>query len=209
MTDSAQQALRTTIEKYSNTTRFAFACNSSEKIIEPIQSRCVVIRFAKIPDENISKKLIEICKKENLDYTKEGIDAIVFVANNDLRFAINNLQAVADGFNSKITSENVFKICDEPHPIHIENMFKHCLEYDFDKAFIIIANLRSLGYSSEDIIAIVFRICKTYPMPEFLKLEFIKEIGSTQLRISKGLNSIIQLSGLVSRLCKIQKSMLS
>ena len=207
MTDGAQQALRRTMEIFSTTTRFALACNTSEKIIEPIQSRCAVIRFGKLPDEKITKKLIEICKKEQLDYDEEGIEAIVFTAQGDLRQAINNLQSVADGYDGKITSVNVFKICDEPHPLYIKEMFKLCLEEKFDSAYAIVANLCNLGYSADDIIANILRVCKRYPMPEYLKLEFIREIGFTQLRIHQGIHSPIQFAGLFARLVKKQKIM--
>ena len=110
MTEGAQQALRRTMEVYSKTTRFALACNNSEKIIEPIQSRCAVIRFTKLNDKQITDKLKEICEKQNLDYNDEGIEALVFTAQGDMRQAINNLQSTADGFGF-ISSENVFKVC--------------------------------------------------------------------------------------------------
>ena len=40
-------------------------------------------------------------------------------------------------------------------------------------------------------------------MPEPLKLEFIREIGFTHMRISEGLNTQLQLMGCVARLCAI------
>lgn len=66
MTGGAQQALRRTMEIYSNTTRFALACNSSDKIIEPIQSRCAMLRYGKLSDAQILAKIIDICKKEDV-----------------------------------------------------------------------------------------------------------------------------------------------
>jgi replication factor C subunit 2/4 len=66
MTPGAQQALRRTMEIFSNTTRFVFACNMSNKIIEPIQSRCAILRYAKLRDEEILKRLIEICDMEKV-----------------------------------------------------------------------------------------------------------------------------------------------
>ena len=66
MTDGAQQALRRTMEIYSSTTRFALACNDSGKIIEPIQSRCAMIRYGKLMDTQILAKIIDVCKKENV-----------------------------------------------------------------------------------------------------------------------------------------------
>ncbi len=52
------------MEIYSNTTRFALACNTSNKIIEPIQSRCAILRYAKLKDSEILKRLLEICELE-------------------------------------------------------------------------------------------------------------------------------------------------
>lgn len=67
MTEGAQQALRRTMEIYSQTTRFALACNNSEKIIEAIQSRCAVLRYGKLTDEQVLSKVLEICQKENVN----------------------------------------------------------------------------------------------------------------------------------------------
>eukprot|EP00962_Isochrysis_galbana_P029560 scaffold9466_cov73-Isochrysis_galbana.AAC.1 len=47
------QAMRRTMEIYSSTTRFALACNLSEKIIEPIQSRCAILRYSKLTDQQV------------------------------------------------------------------------------------------------------------------------------------------------------------
>src|ERR1700722_18367501 len=66
MTPGAQQALRRTMEIFSNTTRFCLACNMSNKIIEPIQSRCAILRYAKLRDTEILKRLLEICEMEKV-----------------------------------------------------------------------------------------------------------------------------------------------
>ncbi|XP_045591900.1 replication factor C subunit 2 isoform X1 [Procambarus clarkii] len=200
MTDGAQQALRRTMELYSNTTRFALACNSSEKIIEPIQSRCAMLRYSKLTDSQILTKILEVCRKEDLSYTEDGLEAIVFTSQGDMRQGLNNLQSTAQGFGH-VSSENVFKVCDEPHPILIKEMILHCVKTNFDEAYKILAHLWKLGYASEDIISNIFRVCKNTNMAEFLKLEFIKEIGYTHLRIVQGTSSLLQLSGLLARLC--------
>jgi replication factor C subunit 2/4 len=43
-------------------------------------------------------------------------------------------------------------------------------------------------------------VTKSAPLPEPLKLEYIKEIGFAHMRVADGLNTYLQLAGLVARL---------
>nr|XP_046253665.1 replication factor C subunit 2 [Scatophagus argus] len=200
MTDGAQQALRRIMEIYSKTTRFALACNASDKIIEPIQSRCAVLRYSKLTDGQILARLQEVVEKERLSVSDDGLEAVIFTAQGDMRQALNNLQSTNSGFGY-INSENVFKVCDEPHPLLVKSMLGHCVDGNIDEAYKVVEQLWALGYSPEDIIGNIFRVCKTYQMAEYLKLEFIKEIGYTHMRVAEGVGSLLQMAGLLGRLC--------
>ena len=68
-------------------------------------------------------------------------------------------------------------MCDEPHPLLVKDMIQHCVVGNLDEAYKVMSYLWKLGHSPEDIISIVFRVCKTHEMPEYLKLEFIKVGG--------------------------------
>lgn len=69
-----------------------------------------------------------------IKYTEDGLEAIVFTAQGDMRQALNNLQSTHNGFG-EVNSGNVFKVCDEPHPMLIKDMLKHCIESDIRKAY--------------------------------------------------------------------------
>lgn len=53
--------------------------------IEPIQSRCAVLRYSKLRDEQIMMRLMEVVEKENLHTTNDGLEAIIFTAQGDMR----------------------------------------------------------------------------------------------------------------------------
>ncbi|XP_012533733.1 replication factor C subunit 2 [Monomorium pharaonis] len=201
MTDGAQQALRRTMEIYSHTTRFALACNNTEEIIEPIQSRCAMLRYGKLTDAQVLAKVLEVCEKENISYTDDGMEAIVFTAQGDMRQALNNLQSTYNGFNH-VNAENVFKVCDEPHPLIVKDMLDNCIKGDVSKACTVMDHFWKMGYSAEDIVSNVFKVCKNHTMDEKLKVKFVKEIGITHMGIVEGINSLLQLHALVARLCR-------
>ncbi|KAI9784995.1 MAG: replication factor C subunit 4 [Geoglossum umbratile] len=140
MTSGAQQALRRTMEIYSSTTRFAFACNQSNKIIEPLQSRCAILRYARLTNAQVVKRLLQICEAEKVEYSEDGIEALVFSAEGDMRQAINNLQSTFAGFGF-VSGDNVFKVVDSPHPIKVQEMIKACQEGNVDAALEILKEL--------------------------------------------------------------------
>ncbi len=88
MTGGAQQALRRTMEIYSNTTRFALACNLSSKIIEPIQSRCAVVRFARLTELEILDRLLRVVEAEKVSLGNLSSDSFIYVVE---MFLLNHL----------------------------------------------------------------------------------------------------------------------
>ncbi|EUC60427.1 replication factor C, subunit RFC2 [Rhizoctonia solani AG-3 Rhs1AP] len=202
MTTGAQQAMRRTMEIFSSTTRFALACNQANKIIEPIQSRCAVLRYAKLRDEEVLKRVMEVCDMESVKFNDEGLTALLFTAEGDLRQALNNLQSTHAGFGF-VSADNVFRVCDQPHPVIVQELLRACKDGNIDNAMGKLNELWNHGYSAVDIVTTLFRVTKTFDdLPEYTKLEYIKEIGWTHMRVLEGVGTLVQLGGLMARLCR-------
>jgi len=93
-----------------------------------------------------------------------------------MRQAVNNLQSTNSGFGF-VNPENVYKVCDQPHPVAVEAIIKSCIEGKVDPALGRLEQVWGEGFAAVDIVTTLFKVTKAMEMPEFLKLEFIKEIG--------------------------------
>lgn len=202
MTEAAQQALRRTMEVYSSTTRFALACNLSGRIIEPIQSRCAVVRFARLTDAQVLARVRSVAAAEDVTMDDEGAAAVVFTADGDMRVALNGLQATVNGFGA-VTKAAVLKVCDVPHPGMAKEILDAAVARDVDAATAVLMRLVRGGYAPVDIVQVLFRVTKVAELPEAVKLDVLRAIGLTHARLAGGVASTAQLCGLVARMCRI------
>jgi len=92
LTIQAQASLRNIIETFSRTTRFIMTCNFVERIIDPLQSRCQVLKIIPPSKKDVAKHLVKILNEEKISYTPQDIKVIVNQYYPDLRKCINTIQ---------------------------------------------------------------------------------------------------------------------
>ena len=92
ITIQGQAALRNVIETYSRTTRFILTCNFVERIIDPLQSRCQVLKIVPPSKSDIAKHVAGIIEQENIDYEVDDIKLLVNQFYPDLRKMLNTAQ---------------------------------------------------------------------------------------------------------------------
>lgn len=199
LTPDAQNALRRTMETYSRTCRFILSCNYSSKIIEPLQSRCSMFRFRRVPSEAIKKRLEQILKAEGVDFTDEGLYAILYVSEGDTRHAINILQSAAAV--GKVDEDNVYSIAAKARPQDIRSLLEIALQGKFLDARNMIDRLMlSYGMSGEDILLQMNREVMNLEEEDRLKIKIIDLVGETNFALVEGANERIQIEALLARI---------
>ena len=84
----AQAALRRTMEKYSNICKFILINDQLSTIIEPVRSRCLLVRIPLLKRDDIVMILLNICNKENIDINTQNLNRILEQSNNKVNKAL-------------------------------------------------------------------------------------------------------------------------
>lgn len=208
LTSDAQSALRRTMEKFSSNCRFILSCNYSSKIIEPIQSRCAVYRFRRLSDEAIKERLEYIAKDQELSITEGGYEALIYVAQGDMRKAVNSLQAAAFIDTEKpISRETIYRTTATANPEEIKNLIETALRGNFRIARKELNRLLyEEGLSGEDIVGQIYRVVSEMDNLMVLDLglserdivALVDVIGETDFRLTEGASEKIQLEALLA-----------
>ena len=205
MTSPAQQALRRTMEKYTKNCRMILICNYSNKIIPPIQSRCVVFRFSSLSNTDIKTRVNYVAKQEKIILTPGGLNALVDVSRGDCRRAINYLQSCGT-ISKKIDNDIVFRVAGEVPPGKIKDILKAALERQLQLSIKLLNDLiNDYGLSGQNIIKNIHREIYDLNVSEDLKIELTKLLAEFEYRLSQGGTEEIQLQALLSKIVMLQE----
>ncbi|MFO7925115.1 MAG: replication factor C small subunit [Halobacteriota archaeon] len=200
LTSDAQSALRRTMEQFSDNTRFILSCNYSSQIIDPIQSRCAVFRFSPLGDEAIETQIRIIADAEGIEITDDGIDALVYAADGDMRKAINGLQAAAV-MGDVVDEEAVYTITSTARPEEIQEMVTTALAGDFTAARAQLDTLLTdVGIAGGDVIDQMHRSVWEFGIDDREAVRVMERIGEADYRITAGANEQVQLEALLASL---------
>ena len=198
LTPEAQQALRRTMENYSATCRFILSCNYSSKIIDPIQSRCVIFRFKLLERKDIEKRMNVIAEAENVKFEGGAMEMLYEGSEGDCRKAINILQSTA-AISPTITSELISTILSNAKPKDIRTVLDYALAGDFQNSREKLLDIMlKQSISGQDSIKAIQKEIWELPVEPEIKVKLTEKTGESEFRIVEGSDPFIQLQALIA-----------
>jgi len=199
LTKEAQQALRRTMENYTQTTRFILSCNYSSKIIDPIQSRCALFRFKPLEKQDIVTIIDNIAKEEKLKIDEKAKQAIFDIAEGDCRKMENILQSSA-AISSNITEELIYSLASQAKPKEIKEILELAVKNKFiDARKKLLDTMLNHGLSGIDIIKQIQKEILNLEIENKAKMLLMEKCGEIEFRLTEGSDEFIQLEALLSQ----------
>jgi len=157
--EQSQQVFRNYIDKYSHNVHFISSCSNSQKVIESLQSRFIIIKIKPLQRENLATIMHKIKDKENIIIDADAEQFILNICNNTAKTLINYMEKFKL-LNQPITFELANNVCTNIS-FHIFNEYTQLIkDQQLTKAIIILYNLYDKGYSVMDILDNYFLFVK-------------------------------------------------
>lgn len=198
LTKEAQQALRRTMENFTNSTRFLLSCNYSSKLIDPIMSRCTVFRFKPLEKEQVKEIIDNIARTEGIQINEEAADALYSLSNGDVRRMENILQSCA-AITKIVNEETVYELVSAARPKEVKEILETAIKGDFLKAREKLLDVM-LNYSLSglDMIKQIQKEIWKLDIEDEKKVRLVDKCGEIEFRMVEGSDEYVQMEALLA-----------
>ena len=161
--EQSQQVFRNCIDKYSHNVHFISSCSNSQKVIESLQSRLIIIKIKPLQRVNLVKIMRKITQLEQISITNDAEDFILNVCNNTAKILINYLEKFKL-LNEPITLELATNVCSNISLSTFEDYTQFLKDGKLDSAIHLLYSIYDKGYSVMDILDNYFVFIKITKM---------------------------------------------
>lgn len=157
--EQSQQVFRNCIDKYSHNVHFISSCSNSQKVIESLQSRLVIIKIKPLQKQNLNKIMQKIIVFENIFISDEANEFILNVCNNNAKILINYMEKFKL-LNQPINLDLATSICTNISFLTFEEYTCLLKNGNLPNAVKLLYNIYDKGYSVMDILDNYFLFVK-------------------------------------------------
>ena len=157
--EQSQQVFRNCIDKFSHNVHFISSCSNTQKVIESLQSRFIIIKINPLKRENLHKILLKIKNIENIQIDDDAEDFILDISNSAAKILLNYMEKFKL-LNQKITYELAVQLCTNISFLTFEEYNTLLKNNKLDEAIKLIYKIYDKGYSVMDILDSYFLFIK-------------------------------------------------
>jgi DNA polymerase III delta prime subunit len=158
--EQSQQVFRNCIDKFSHNVHFISSCSNTQKVIESLQSRFIIIKINPLKRENLHKILLKIKARENIEIDLNAEEFILDVSNSAAKILLNYMEKFKL-LNQKITYELAVQLCTNISFLTFEEYNTLLKNKKLDEAIKLIYKIYDKGYSVMDILDSYFLFIKS------------------------------------------------
>jgi len=200
LSHSMQQALRRTMELYSDACRFILITPSLSGWSPAIISRCSVMKFPLIPEEDLIAHLNHIAKQENVTLESDAALAIARESEGNLRRAINLLQIAATS-SSTITEDTVYEYSETTLNRTSREIVSMAIDGSYQDARKLMRGLVAVdGYDAQEVLLAMKRDIVKRPFDPLTLDKVLERFADIDFRLTQGKNSFVHLAALLASL---------
>jgi len=185
------------MEQYSQSCRFILIVNYPSKIIEPIQSRCVIFKFKPIKKDESFEIIKNVEQKEGLKIDEKTKNILYEISEGDARKIVNTLQSCSI-ISKSITEDLIFDTIPSAKPKEIKEVLEIAVKGNFlearNKMLDVMLNHSLSGL---DIIKQIQKEIWNLSISDDKKIKLIEKCGEMEFRMVEGADEFIQLEALL------------
>jgi replication factor C subunit 2/4 len=157
--EQSQQVFRNCIDKFSHNVHFISSCSNTQKVIESLQSRFIIIKIKPLKRENLHKILLKIKASENIEIDVDAEEFVLDISNSAAKILLNYMEKFKL-LNQKITYELAVQLCTNISFLTFEEYNILLKNNKLDEAIKLIYQIYDKGYSVMDILDSYFLFIK-------------------------------------------------